>query len=105
MTGLVLEGGTFRGIFSAGVMDAFLEAGIESGLESPDVGVESFERCARGHLGCGQSGGCEAVEIAYAGTHLRGELLVEVAVGDVGRAVGRRAVLTGDHTFLREVGA
>lgn len=29
MTGLVLEGGTFRGIFSAGVMDAFLEAGIE----------------------------------------------------------------------------
>lgn len=29
MTGLVLEGGTFRGIFSAGVMDAFLENGIE----------------------------------------------------------------------------
>ena len=29
MTGLVLEGGTFRGIFSAGVMDAFLEEGIE----------------------------------------------------------------------------
>lgn len=29
MTGLVLEGGTFRGIYSAGVMDAFLEAGIE----------------------------------------------------------------------------
>ena len=29
MTGLVLEGGTFRGIFSAGVMDAFLEAGVE----------------------------------------------------------------------------
>ncbi len=33
MTGLVLEGGTFRGIFSAGVMDAFLEAGIEG----PDI--------------------------------------------------------------------
>ena len=29
MTGLVLEGGTFRGIFSAGVMDAFIEAGVE----------------------------------------------------------------------------
>lgn len=29
MTGLVLEGGTFRGIFSAGVMDAFIEEGIE----------------------------------------------------------------------------
>ncbi|MDR0903077.1 MAG: patatin family protein [Ruminococcus sp.] len=29
MTGLVLEGGTLRGLFSAGVMDAFLEAGIE----------------------------------------------------------------------------
>ncbi len=29
MTGLVLEGGTFRAIFSAGVMDAFLEKGIE----------------------------------------------------------------------------
>ena len=29
MTGLVLEGGTFRGIFSAGVMDAFLKADIE----------------------------------------------------------------------------
>lgn len=29
MTGLVLEGGTFRGIFSAGVMDAFLAKGIE----------------------------------------------------------------------------
>lgn len=28
MTGLVLEGGTLRGIFSAGVMDAFLDAGI-----------------------------------------------------------------------------
>lgn len=28
MTGLVLEGGTFRGIFSAGVMDAFLKEGI-----------------------------------------------------------------------------
>ncbi len=27
--GLVLEGGTFRGIFSAGVMDAFIEAGVE----------------------------------------------------------------------------
>jgi predicted patatin/cPLA2 family phospholipase len=29
LTGLVLEGGTLRGLFSAGVMDAFLEAGIE----------------------------------------------------------------------------
>lgn len=29
MTGLVLEGGTFRGIFSAGVMDAFIEEKIE----------------------------------------------------------------------------
>ena len=29
MTGLVLEGGTFRGIYSAGIMDAFLEEGIE----------------------------------------------------------------------------
>lgn len=29
MTGLVLEGGTFRGIFSAGVMDAFIEENIE----------------------------------------------------------------------------
>lgn len=29
MTGLVLEGGTLRGLFSAGVMDAFLEVGIE----------------------------------------------------------------------------
>ncbi|MBQ8567800.1 MAG: patatin family protein [Oscillospiraceae bacterium] len=29
MTGLVLEGGTFRAIFSAGVMDAFMEKGIE----------------------------------------------------------------------------
>lgn len=29
MTGLVLEGGTFRGIFSAGVMDAFIKAGVE----------------------------------------------------------------------------
>ena len=29
MTGLVLEGGTFRGIFSAGIMDAFIEEGIE----------------------------------------------------------------------------
>ncbi|MBQ8781078.1 MAG: patatin family protein [Oscillospiraceae bacterium] len=29
LTGLVLEGGTFRGIFSAGVMDAFIEAGVE----------------------------------------------------------------------------
>ncbi len=29
MNGLVLEGGTFRGIFSAGVMDAFLENGIK----------------------------------------------------------------------------
>ncbi len=29
MTGLVLEGGTFRGIYSAGVMDAFIEEGIE----------------------------------------------------------------------------
>lgn len=29
MTGLVLEGGTFRGIFSAGIMDAFIEAGVE----------------------------------------------------------------------------
>jgi predicted patatin/cPLA2 family phospholipase len=29
MTGLVLEGGTFRAIFSAGVMDAFLREGIE----------------------------------------------------------------------------
>ncbi|MDR0991979.1 MAG: patatin family protein [Ruminococcus sp.] len=29
MTGLILEGGTFRGIFSAGVMDAFLREGIE----------------------------------------------------------------------------
>lgn len=28
MTGLVLEGGTFRGIFSAGVMDAFIEKEI-----------------------------------------------------------------------------
>jgi predicted patatin/cPLA2 family phospholipase len=28
MTGLVLEGGTLRGLFSAGVMDAFLEHGI-----------------------------------------------------------------------------
>ena len=29
MTGLVLEGGTFRCIFAAGVMDAFIEEGIE----------------------------------------------------------------------------
>lgn len=29
MTGLVLEGGTFRGVYSAGVMDAFLENGVE----------------------------------------------------------------------------
>jgi predicted patatin/cPLA2 family phospholipase len=29
MTGLVLEGGTLRGLFSAGVMDAFLSRGIE----------------------------------------------------------------------------
>ena len=29
MTGLVLEGGTFRGIYSAGIMDAFIEEGIE----------------------------------------------------------------------------
>jgi predicted patatin/cPLA2 family phospholipase len=29
MTGLVLEGGTLRGLYSAGVMDAFLENGIE----------------------------------------------------------------------------
>ncbi len=29
MTGLVLEGGTFRGIFSAGIMDSFIEEGIE----------------------------------------------------------------------------
>jgi len=29
MTGLVLEGGTFRGIYSAGIMDAFLEEKIE----------------------------------------------------------------------------
>lgn len=29
MTGLVLEGGTFRGIFSAGFMDALIESGIE----------------------------------------------------------------------------
>jgi predicted patatin/cPLA2 family phospholipase len=29
MTGLILEGGTFRAIFSAGVMDAFLREGIE----------------------------------------------------------------------------
>lgn len=29
MRGLVLEGGTFRPIFSAGVMDAMLEAGVE----------------------------------------------------------------------------
>ncbi|MGN0586817.1 MAG: patatin-like phospholipase family protein, partial [Oscillospiraceae bacterium] len=29
MTGLVLEGGTFRGIFSAGVMDAFIKEGVE----------------------------------------------------------------------------
>jgi predicted patatin/cPLA2 family phospholipase len=29
MTGLILEGGTFRGIFSAGVMDAFLREGLE----------------------------------------------------------------------------
>ncbi len=29
MTGLVLEGGTFRGIFSAGIMDAFIEEGVE----------------------------------------------------------------------------
>lgn len=29
MTGLVLEGGTFRAIFSAGVMDAFIEERIE----------------------------------------------------------------------------
>lgn len=29
MTSLVLEGGTFRGIFSAGVMDAFLKENIE----------------------------------------------------------------------------
>lgn len=29
MRGLVLEGGTFRPIFSAGIMDALLEAGIE----------------------------------------------------------------------------
>ena len=29
MTGLVLEGGTFRGIYSAGIMDAFLEEEIE----------------------------------------------------------------------------
>lgn len=29
MTGLVLEGGTFRGIYSAGIMDAFIEDGIE----------------------------------------------------------------------------
>lgn len=29
MTSLVLEGGTLRGIFSAGVMDAFLKEGIE----------------------------------------------------------------------------
>ena len=29
MTGLVLEGGTFRGIFSSGIMDAFIEEGIE----------------------------------------------------------------------------
>jgi len=28
MPGLVLEGGSFRGIFSAGVMDALLEADI-----------------------------------------------------------------------------
>ncbi|MGN0665846.1 MAG: patatin family protein [Huintestinicola sp.] len=29
MTGLVLEGGTFRGMFSAGFMDAFIDNGIE----------------------------------------------------------------------------
>ena len=29
MTGLVLEGGTFRGAFSAGFMDAFIEKNIE----------------------------------------------------------------------------
>ncbi len=29
MTGLVLEGGTFRGIFTSGIMDAFIEEGIE----------------------------------------------------------------------------
>lgn len=29
LTGLVLEGGTFRGVYSAGVMDAFLENGVE----------------------------------------------------------------------------
>lgn len=29
MTGLVLEGGTFRGVFSSGLMDAMLEKGIE----------------------------------------------------------------------------
>ena len=29
MTGLVLEGGTFRGLFSAGFMDAMIEKGIE----------------------------------------------------------------------------
>ena len=28
MVGLVLEGGTFRPIYSAGIMDAFLKAGI-----------------------------------------------------------------------------
>ena len=28
MTGLVLEGGTFRGVYSAGVMDAFLETAL-----------------------------------------------------------------------------
>ena len=29
MTGLVLEGGTFRGTFSAGFMDALIEENIE----------------------------------------------------------------------------
>ena len=29
MTGLVLEGGTFRGVFSAGFMDALIEQNIE----------------------------------------------------------------------------
>ena len=39
--GLVLEGGAMRGIYTAGVLDVFLEAGI-----MPDVVVGGFGRCA-----------------------------------------------------------
>ena len=43
-TGLVLEGGGMRGIYTVGVLDRLMEEGIESISLNPDTVVNTWRR-------------------------------------------------------------